>query len=215
MCNIHTMRKTDSTPKPDFTRERLWFEANGGPVAGIDEAGRGPWAGPVAAAAVILDPENIPIGLNDSKKLSAAKREQLFDEITCTSIVAIALAGPERIDEINILKATLWAMRTATNKLEIKPAAVLIDGNQRPEIDCEIELVIKGDTKSLSIAAASIIAKVTRDRIMRELAEEFPGYGWERNKGYGTAEHIKGIDALGITPHHRKSFGPIRRALAG
>ncbi len=207
------MRRNDSKPKPDFELEHAWIEKTGGPVAGIDEAGRGPWAGPVAAAAVILDPMNIPAGLNDSKKLSAAKREELYEEIVRTSIIAVSLVEPRQIDELNILKATLWAMRSAVVKLETQPRAVLIDGNQRPDIECAQELVIKGDAKSLSIAAASIIAKVTRDRIMKELAIQYPGYGWERNKGYGTAEHSGALNTIGVTPHHRKSFAPVKRAL--
>ena len=205
------VKKTKSMP--DFTIEQKWMKKINGPVAGIDEAGRGPWAGPVTAAAVILDLDNIPAGLNDSKKLSEVRREQLFGEIMQTSIVGIGHASPDDIDQLNILRATMWAMKQAHDNLATAPKAILIDGNQRPDIDTAMETIIKGDAKSLSIAAASIIAKVTRDRLMGELDQKYPGFGWASNKGYGTKEHQNGIAAHGVTPHHRKSFAPIRRAI--
>ena len=196
---------------PDFALEeearagRLW------PVAGVDEAGRGPWAGPVVAAAVILDPDDIPDGLNDSKKLSAARRDALFDRITATALCACIAAPVERIDRDNVLAATMWAMERSVAGLADPPGLVLVDGNRLPRLSCEARAVVKGDGRSLSIAAASIIAKVTRDRMMADLAEEFPGYGWERNKGYGTREHAQALSELGLTPHHRRSFAPIRQ----
>ena len=199
---------------PDFSRE-LEARSNGlWPVAGIDEAGRGPWAGPVVAAAVILNPDAIPDGLNDSKKLSAKARDQLYDEITRTADCA-CVAGPvDRIDRDNILAATLWTMSQAAKGLAASPQLVLVDGNKLPALSCEARVVVKGDALSLSIAAASIIAKVTRDRIMTDLATKHPGYGWERNKGYGTREHTEALAKLGVTPHHRRSFKPIRELIS-
>jgi ribonuclease HII len=186
---------------------------HGDAIAGIDEAGRGPWAGPVVAAAVILDPNRIPVGHNDSKQLSEPVRERLFAEILNSAQLAVGIADVARIDHDNILQATLWAMATALRSLPTRPAAALIDGNRLPVLPCPAEAVIKGDALSLSIAAASIVAKVTRDRMMRQLSGDFPGYGWERNKGYGTQEHRRAIAEIGVTPHHRRSFAPIREAL--
>ena len=186
---------------------------HGGGIAGIDEAGRGPWAGPVVAAAVILDPERIPAGLNDSKQLSEPVRERLFGEIANRAQMAVGIAEVGQIDRDNILQATLWAMAAALRALPSRPSAVLVDGNRLPPLPCPAEAVIKGDALSLSIAAASIVAKVTRDRLMRQLACDFPGYGWERNRGYGTQEHRSAIAELGVTPQHRRSFAPIRDAL--
>ena len=206
--------KHDSA-QPNFLLERALIATHHNPVAGIDEAGRGPWSGPVVAAAVVLDDANIPEGLNDSKKLSALKRGILFELITSQAMVGVGVASVQRIDRDNILQATLWAMAEAAKALPEYPAAALIDGNFAPPLECRCETVIKGDARSLSIAAASIIAKVTRDRIMVDLANKYPGYGWERNKGYGTAEHRQGITLSGVTPHHRRSFRPIRLALEG
>lgn len=186
---------------------------HGGGIAGIDEAGRGPWAGPVVAAAVILDPDRIPAGLNDSKQLSEPVRERLYFEILDTGHMAVGIAEVGRIDRDNILQATLWAMAAALGALPTRPAAALIDGNRLPPLPCPAEAIVKGDALSLSIAAASIVAKVTRDRMMGQLARDYPGYGWERNKGYGTREHRSAIAELGVTPHHRRSFAPIRNAL--
>ncbi len=176
-------------------------------ICGIDEVGRGPFAGPVMAGAVILPKDCEILYLNDSKKLSKKKREALYTEI-CEKAVCYATAevGPERIDEINILQATLEAMREAINKLTVRPDIILVDAVHIPGIDIPQESIIKGDAKSVSIAAASVIAKVTRDRIMEGYAGEYPGYGFERNMGYGTAEHRAALKELGVTPIHRRSF---------
>jgi ribonuclease HII len=197
--------------KPDFNYEI----SLGGLVAGADEAGRGPIVGPVVAAAVILDPDNIPVGINDSKKLSHAKRESLFEIIKNSAIsYAIASASAEEIDNINILQASLLAMQRAVSGLHISPTHALIDGNKLPTLlPCPATFLIGGDAKSLSIAAASILAKVTRDRMMTELAGKYAGYGWERNAGYPTAEHLSALTRLGITPHHRRSFRPVREMM--
>ena len=183
-------------------------------IAGVDEVGRGPWAGPVTACAVILDPMNIPDGLNDSKKLSAKRREALAAEILSSAQVSIAHASVAEIDRLNILKASMLAMRRAVEGLPQAPQFALIDGNRIPaDLPCLAEAVIKGDSKSASIAAASIVAKVTRDEIMVALAQQFPGYGWEKNAGYGTKLHQAGLQNLGVTTHHRRSFKPIHNIL--
>ena len=179
-------------------------------VAGIDEAGRGPWAGPVVAAAVILDPARIPARIADSKTLSAARRAALYDEIMATARVGIAMADVARIDRDNILGATLWAMAAAVGQLAVAPGLCLVDGNRLPRLSMPARAVIGGDGLSLSIAAASIIAKVTRDRIMRALHEEHPGYGWVNNKGYGTPAHHAALKRLGPCHQHRQSFKPVR-----
>jgi len=188
-----------------------------GIVAGIDEAGRGPWAGPVVAAAVVLNTQTLPLdlmtGLDDSKKLSKKKRELLFGLLPAHASIGVGVSEPAEIDEINILQATLAAMARAVTNLDIQPEHALVDGTQAPSLPCDVTCVVKGDGKSLSIAAASIIAKVTRDRLMAELAEQHPGYGWERNAGYGTAEHQAALAALGVTDAHRKSFKPILKIL--
>ena len=194
---------------PDLSLERMEH----GRVVGVDEVGRGPFAGPVVAAAVILDYDNIPVGIQDSKKLSKITRERLFEEITSSAIVGIAEATVEEIDAINILQASLLAMRRAVFNLAIRPDAALVDGNKDPELGFKTRTIIKGDALSLSIAAASIVAKVTRDRKMCALAEVYPHYGWERNAGYGTDEHRKGLREYGVTPLHRRSFAPIRELL--
>ena len=194
---------------PSFRIERR----HSGRIAGIDEAGRGPWAGPVMAAAAILNPATLPktltARLDDSKKLSRRTRESLFDEIRAHADVGVGMATPSEIDDINILQATFLAMRRAVEDLPSRPDVAIVDGNRTPELPCPAYPVVKGDSLSLSIAAASIIAKVTRDRLMVALAREHPGYGWERNAGYGTAEHRSALERLGITPHHRRSFAPI------
>ena len=191
------------------------FENNANsPVCGVDEVGRGPWAGPVVTAAVILDPAHLPKGLNDSKKLSPSKREALFDEITKSAVTAIGIASVSEIDDINILQATFLAMRRAVSGLQTTPAFALIDGNKIPPgLPCDAQAIVNGDGRSLSIAAASIIAKVTRDEMMRNLATQYPGYGWETNMGYGTKAHQAGLARLGVTPHHRVSFKPIHNML--
>lgn len=188
------------------------------PVCGIDEVGRGPLAGPVVAAAVIL-PKHLPKDdllwtANDSKKLSEKKRDILYARITKTCDCAIGMASVDEIDKHNILQASLMAMARAFDGLSVRPAHALVDGNKAPRLqNCTIETIVKGDGKSLSIACASIIAKVTRDRIMKDLHKEFPHYGWSKNAGYGTALHLHGIDIHGVTPHHRTSFAPVRNAL--
>ena len=184
-----------------------------GTVCGIDEAGRGPLAGPVVAAAVILDPENPIEGLDDSKKLTEKKREALYDEIREKALnYCISEITAYRIDQTDILSADLEAMRNAFEQLKPFSGIVLIDGDVLPEIKLDgiVKNVIKGDAKSGAIAAASILAKVYRDRKMRELAEEYPGYGWERNMGYPTKEHLEALKRLGVTPHHRQSYGPVK-----
>lgn len=185
----------------------------GGLVAGIDEAGRGPWAGPVVAAAVIFRSEHLPDGIDDSKKLSSAARESLFDSIRLCSYTGVGVATVDEIDKLNILEATKLAMLRAVKTLEAAPDIALVDGNRAPTLPCAVKTVVGGDARSLSIAAASIIAKVTRDRMMRELAADYPGYGWEHNAGYGTREHQQALARLGVTPHHRRSFAPIKAML--
>ena len=183
-------------------------------VCGVDEVGRGPLAGPVVAAAVILDAAKIPVGLNDSKKLSEKKREILFDRIYEAAIaVSIAEASVEEIDEINILQASLLAMRRAVSGLAPQATAALVDGNKDPDLSMPTETLVKGDSRSLSIAAASIIAKVFRDRMMKKYAEEFPEYGWDKNAGYGVPKHMAALKLVGTTPLHRRSFAPIRDIL--
>jgi ribonuclease HII len=197
-----------------FAMERAAIRAGQHPVAGVDEAGRGPWAGPVVAAAVILDPDAIPKGIADSKSLSEAQRERVFEDIMQSAQVGIGIQSAADIDRINILQATFAAMREALYNLPRLPALALIDGNQAPGGITPTRSIIKGDAFCLSIAAASIIAKVTRDRIMVNLAQTSPGYGFERHKGYGTAQHQASIGRLGIMDQHRKSFKPIQAALA-
>ncbi len=182
------------------------------PVAGIDEAGRGPWAGPVVAAAVILGAA-VPAGVTDSKRLSRGQREALFAALRASACIGVGVASVAEIDRLNILAATLVAMRRAVDDLDVAPAHALVDGNRAPELGCPATTVVGGDARSLSIAAASIVAKVTRDRIMARLARRYPGFGWERNAGYGTPEHRAALMRLGVTPHHRRSFAPVARLL--
>ncbi len=182
-------------------------------VAGIDEAGRGPWAGPVVAAAVILDRDHTPSGLDDSKRLSASRREDLYRALVRGADVGIGVATVDEIDELNILQATFLAMRRAAEAVTAKPELALVDGNAAPGLSCPVRTIVKGDQKCPSIAAASIVAKVTRDRLMTELAREYPNYGWERNKGYGTKDHRQALIRHGVTPHHRRSFKPIHKML--
>jgi ribonuclease HII len=197
-------------PTPDLTHEM----ALGTRVAGVDEAGRGPLAGPVAAAAVVLDLARIPDGLNDSKVLSAARRAALFDVIHATAHVGLGWASVAEIDALNIRAASLLAMQRAVLGLGFVPDAALIDGNACPEgLPCPGVTLIKGDAKSLSVAAASIIAKVARDRLMAGLARAHPGYGWEVNQGYPTAAHLAALQDMGVTPHHRRSFRPVHNIL--
>ncbi len=184
-----------------------------GLIAGIDEAGRGPLAGPVVAAAVVLDAATMPAGLRDSKTLTEKRRTEIATEIWKTSAVGVGVASVDEIDDINILQATLLAMARAAANLPVRAAACIVDGNIKPRLTVPAYTVVKGDAKSFSIAAASIIAKTTRDQMMRELAREFPAYAWERNKGYGVARHREALAAHGVTPHHRKSFAPIHNML--
>lgn len=184
-------------------------------IAGVDEVGRGPWAGPVTAAAVVLDPARIPEGLRDSKALSAGRRRALALEIHASAEVAIVHVGVEVIDRINILQASLLAMRQALEQLHPPPGMALIDGRHLPaDLPCPGRALIKGDARAESIAAASIVAKVARDEMMVALSQQHPGYGWERNAGYGTAAHSEGLRQHGVTPHHRRSFKPIHNILS-
>lgn len=184
-------------------------------VAGVDEVGRGPLCGPVVTAAVILDPARPILGLNDSKKLSQARREKLFDEIREKALAwCIARAEVEEIDRLNILHATMLAMQRAVQGLSVRPRLALIDGNRCPRLDVPCAPVVKGDSQVPAIAAASILAKVSRDREMHELDRQYPGYGIAGHKGYPTAVHLEALVRLGATPIHRQSFGPVRAALA-
>lgn len=195
---------------PDFTIEDQYR----GRIAGIDEVGRGPLAGPVVAAAVILPrddrlPTELLDELNDSKKLSVKKRNRLYDVIMGCAEVGIGAASVREIDQVNILQATYIAMRRAVGRLDATPDQALVDGNRDPGLPCAVETVVKGDSKSLSIAAASIVAKVVRDRAMARLAVRYPFFGWEGNAGYGVKKHMEGLGEVGPTAHHRKSFKPI------
>lgn len=190
---------------PCLTRER----ARGGIVAGVDEAGRGPLAGPVVAAAVILDPDCYPDGLNDSKQLTAARRADLLAALRDCATIGVGVASVEEIDRLNILWATMLAMERAVAALARAPGHVLVDGNRAPKWSHSTETVVGGDALCLSIAAASIVAKVTRDRLMLDLHAEHDRYGWATNMGYGTAEHLAGLASYGATIHHRASFAPV------
>ncbi len=194
---------------PTFRRERALLKRGIWPVAGCDEAGRGPLAGPVVAAAVILDPNRIPRGLDDSKRLTADERERLFNKICATASFAVAFASPARIDRDNILRASLWALARAVRALPEAPKHVFVDGRDGVDVACDCEAVIGGDGIVASIAAASIIAKVTRDRLMCALAEDCPGYGFEQHKGYSVPEHLAALDRLGPSAHHRSFFAPV------
>jgi ribonuclease HII len=195
--------------RPSFRRERAAMKRGVWPVAGCDEAGRGPLAGPVVAAAVILDPRRVPRGLDDSKKLDRPTREKLYATICASAAVAVAFAPPERIDRDNILRASLWALARAVAGLPVKPRLVFVDGRDLIAVECDCEAVIKGDAIIASIAAASIVAKVTRDRLMMRLALDHPGYGFERHMGYCVPEHVAALARLGPTIHHRRSFAPV------
>jgi ribonuclease HII len=197
---------------PDYFHERAALGCGALRVVGVDEVGRGPLAGPVTACAVRLDPDRIPAGLRDSKLLTAQRREALFDEIMGLAEVSVAHATVEEIDTLNILWASHLAMERAVAGLKADHA--LIDGNLVPKgLTCAATAIVKGDAKSLSIAAASIVAKVTRDRIMVDLAQQHPGYGWEANAGYPTKAHLEALQNLGVTPWHRRSFRPVHNIL--
>lgn len=198
---------------PDFTLEqhhalRLGIDVK--LVCGVDEAGRGPWAGPVCAAAVILDPDNMPDGIDDSKSLSPSAREQAYEQIIAKArAYGIAMVGPSQIDQINILQATYLAMQQSIAALQLLPSLVMIDGNRAPALLCPSVTIIKGDALSLSIGAASVLAKVARDRLMLEADALYPNYGFGRHKGYGVPEHSQALARFGPCPIHRMSFKPV------
>jgi len=201
---------------PHYIYESRLLKTIAGPVCGVDEAGRGPLAGPVVAAAVILERGRIPRGLNDSKQLNEEEREALYPLIMERAIaVGVGEASVEEIDLVNIRQATHLAMARAVRTLSVAAEFALVDGNDAPALPCKCDTLVDGDARSVSIAAASIIAKVTRDRMMAALHDQHPGYNWKSNKGYGTAEHYSGLRAHGVTIHHRRSFGPIRNLLLG
>ena len=197
---------------PDYLNERDigWPKKL---IAGIDEAGRGPWAGPVVSAAVILNEKNIPDGLNDSKKLSERKRLSLYSSIYNFHFVGVGISSIEEIDSMNVLQATFLSMKRAVEDLNPQPEYILVDGNLDPGLNFKTKCIIKGDSISISIAAASVIAKVTRDNLMLKLDKEFPDYNWKKNKGYGTAEHRNALELYGPCKYHRKSFSPINKML--
>ncbi len=203
------MKKHTLKSRPTYELEK----EIGGIICGVDEVGRGPLAGPVIAAAVILNPRNIPLHLNDSKKLSAKKRQELNDIIIKTAEYAYGEASLEEIDDLNILHASMLAMKRAVENLPRKVDHILVDGNRLPSFDAPATAVIKGDQKSVSIAAASIIAKIKRDFLMKSLSKLHPEYGWERNSGYGTREHMEALNLVGPSRFHRKSFAPIRNLM--
>ena len=184
------------------------------PLAGVDEAGCAPLAGPVVAAAVILDRDHFPRGIDDSKKLPFEVREAIYGRLSKVAAIGVGIASVEEIDTLNIYWARMLAMARAVEALGFDPAWVLVDGNACPRWERPSKAIVAGDTKCRSIAAASIVAKVTRDRIMADHARTWPGYGWETNRGYGTPEHVRALDALGLTPLHRRSFAPVRERLA-
>lgn len=200
---------------PDLVLETALAARVGGLVCGVDEAGRGPWAGPVSAGAVILDPADIPAGLNDSKALTEKKRDALAPVIKARAIAwGVGFASVEEIEELNIIGATGLAMRRAIEAMGVQPVAALVDGNYRFPLPCEVETAVKGDGRSLSIAAASILAKTARDGLMANLDAEYPGYGFARHKGYAAPAHIAALERLGPCPAHRPSWAPIRAILA-
>ena len=199
---------------PTYQYERKLQSKGYSTIAGVDEVGRGPIAGPVYAAAVILNPNHIPVGLNDSKKLSARKRNLISEEIMKHADVSIASASEREIEEINILRASHLAMMRAIEGLKTNPNHILIDGNLIPrDLTIPATAIIKGDAHSVSIAAASIVAKISRDLIMCDLGQQFPGYGWDKNAGYPTKQHLNALQDLGVTPHHRRTFKPVYNIL--
>lgn len=184
-----------------------------GPIAGVDEAGRGPWAGPVVAAAVILDRSATPDGLRDSKTLTEKRRRELAAALWKSAKIGVGVASVDEIDSMNILRASLLAMSRAVANLPLAPSIAIVDGNIKPKLRCPAYTVVKGDLKSVSIAAASIIAKTTRDRMMLELSRDYPNYCWHSNKGYAAPAHRDALRLYGVTPHHRRSFSPIHNML--
>ena len=205
---------TKTRPIPTLSLETLLSQKAGGPVCGVDEAGRGPWAGPVTAAAVILSAERIPHGIDDSKALTAKRREALEGEIKSSALAwGVGFASVDEIAELNILHATGLAMCRAIEAMAVQPVAALVDGNYRFKLPCDVETVVGGDGLSLSIAAASILAKTARDRLMVEMDARYPGYGFARHKGYNAPVHQAALKALGPSPIHRRSWAPIRALL--
>ena len=204
-----------SRASPTLTFETLLAQRVNGPVCGVDEAGRGPWAGPVSAGAVILNPDDLPPGIDDSKALTEKRRDELAIQIKARAVAwGVGFASVEEIDELNILKATGLAMCRAIEQLAVTPVAALVDGNYRFALPCEVQTVVKGDSLSLSIAAASILAKTARDRLMIELDDRHPGYGFARHKGYNAPTHQAALQSLGPCPAHRRTWAPIRALLA-
>jgi ribonuclease HII len=201
------------TPIIGFDREQALRAAGRRCIVGLDEVGRGPLAGPVVAAAVVLDPSAVPKGLADSKSLSAARREALFPEILATAEIGVATVSHAEIDTINIRQASLLAMVRALAALPCRPDMALVDGNDPPRLPCAVETIVKGDATIASIAAASIVAKVVRDRLMKRLALRFPAYGFDSNAGYSTAAHLAALTAEGPCPFHRRSFAPLRQGV--
>ncbi|MEM1386069.1 MAG: ribonuclease HII [Pseudomonadota bacterium] len=200
--------------QPTFTFETDAIAHGATSVAGVDEVGRGPLAGPVTAAAVVLDPEQIPPGLTDSKQLSATARADIAEKLHRSARVSIAHASVAEIDRLNIQAASHLAMLRALEGLHPAPDFALIDGNRLPgELPCPAMGIVKGDCKSLSISAASIVAKVCRDQIMVDLAQQYPAYGWEQNRGYPTPQHLAVLKSHGATPHHRRTFAPVHKIL--
>jgi ribonuclease HII len=201
---------------PHYIYESRLLKTMAGPVCGVDEAGRGPLAGPVVAAAVILDRKRIPRGLNDSKQLSEEDREALFPQIMAMAVaVGVGESSVDEIDLLNIRMATHQAMARAVRALSVAAEFALVDGNDAPALPCRCDTLVKGDGRSVSIAAASIVAKVTRDRLMVRLHDQHPHYNWKNNKGYGTPDHYIGLKSHGITVHHRRSFSPVRNIVLG
>ncbi len=198
---------------PHYIFEARWLKTIPGPIAGVDEAGRGPLAGPVVAAAVILEKKRIPKGIDDSKQMTAEAREDLYLRIMASAIVGVGEASVDEIDLVNIRQATHLAMARAVRALSVAPGFALVDGNDAPALPCRCDTIVDGDARSVSIAAASIIAKVTRDRMMVALHQEHPGYGWLTNKGYGTEQHLEALNRLGPCRHHRRSFAPVYQIL--
>ncbi len=199
---------------PDFSFEQALMDRGVTRICGVDEVGRGPLAGPVYAAAVVLNPADIPDGLNDSKKLTLRQRESVAEQVSLRADVAFGFATVEEIDEINILQASHLAMARAVHNLSAPVDHVLVDGNRVPrDLNVPATPIVKGDARSLSISAASIVAKIRRDLVMYDLAQQFPGYGWETNMGYPTQQHRKALADLGVTPHHRRSFKPVHNIL--
>ena len=197
-------------PRCDFKIELDYPE----PLAGVDEAGCAPLAGPVVAAAVILDRKCFPRGIDDSKNLPIDKRESIHARLVKCAVIGVGIASVEEIDSLNIYWARMLAMTRAVEALGVDPAWILVDGNACPRWQRPSRAIVAGDARCRSIAAASIVAKVTRDRLMAERARDYPGYGWETNRGYGTPEHYRGLEALGVTPLHRRSFAPVREMLS-